>query len=223
MKFSREPRFPWPKKELQGGPGILLALDHNLNSVKTLSSKRAVMVIKAIHRIALNSFFAYSLADSDEMKPFTDFKIEFIFSSREREGGRERQRWDERVSLTFLSLGSEGDWLKLISSCIQLIVIVSFFLASLSWFWFFLFHVCGYIDDTCVSLVSIGCDGTVRWANPYLDVVCYRDFRTRASFFFTIKIKISFVGPNPVPTCNLINTVKITFNFKIYYFNFFKN
>ena len=51
------------------------------------------MVINAIHRIALNSFFAYSLADSDEMKPFTDFKIEFIFSSRERE--REGREIDE--------------------------------------------------------------------------------------------------------------------------------
>ena len=106
--------MPWPKNELQGGPGILLALDHNLNSLKTLSSKTEVMVIKATHRIALNSFFAYSLVDSEEIKSFTGFKIEFIFSSREREGGGMECLRDERVSLTFLPpRDSEGDWLKL--------------------------------------------------------------------------------------------------------------
>ena len=175
MKFSREPRFPCPKKELQGGPGIWLALDHNLKSLKTFSSEKTVIVINATHRIALSSFFAYSLVDFEETKSLTEFKTEFIFSSRERERERESTEIREILWLFFIFLMDSGSDRLLYFR----VVIIVVFLASLSVlflgfyvFLFFSLFLCPRLHKGHVCVLgSISCDGTVQWrASPYLDV-----------------------------------------------------
>lgn len=65
VKFCREKSLQCPKKEGEGGPGMVLALCHSLKRLKSLLSKRVVTATRHSHRNALNSLVAKSLRSSE--------------------------------------------------------------------------------------------------------------------------------------------------------------
>jgi len=68
VKFGREKSLQPPKKEEEGGPGMVLALRHNPKRLKSLLSKRVVTTTRESHRNALSSRVAKSLRSSEECR-----------------------------------------------------------------------------------------------------------------------------------------------------------
>jgi len=107
VKFGREKSLQLPKKEEEGGPGMVLALCHIPNRLKSLLSKRVVTTTRDSHKNALSSRVAKSLRISENWGEWRTPNREklsvlwlFIFFSMKEKGREEKEElvWEVEVT-----------------------------------------------------------------------------------------------------------------------------
>lgn len=139
VKFGREKSLQPPKKEEEGGPGMVLALRHIPNRLKSLLSKRVVTTTRDSHKNALSSRVAKSLRSSEkwgEWKTPNREKLSvlglFIFFSMKE---KRKRREDKEELVSEVEVMNFECWPWRCSFLIQ----SQFILNSTVHNWFFLF------------------------------------------------------------------------------------